>query len=195
MNLFRRTDVRYGRSPAPETPYQRAAAVWDERIGSARVQARNWRLIALGELAIVSGLALGLVCSRARHRDALGGADRPARPSPGNRTRRRRLPADRRPDRLASRPLHRGGAWGASRPDRRPPELGCARTTSPPQGRAGAERLRTGVRPLRQVGKVPGLHRNRQRHSRLARTASAWPGSSAATRTAASAPPSAGRRS
>ena len=56
MNPFRRADVRYGRSPAPETPYQRAAAVWDERIGSARVQARNWRLIALGELAIVGGL-------------------------------------------------------------------------------------------------------------------------------------------
>ena len=66
MNLFRRTDVRYGRSPAPETPYQRAAAVWDERIGSARVQARNWRLIALGELAIVGGLALGLVWQSAR---------------------------------------------------------------------------------------------------------------------------------
>jgi type IV secretory pathway TrbF-like protein len=66
MNLFRRTDVRYGRSPEPETPYQRAAQVWDERIGSARVQAKNWRLMALGELAIVGGLALGLVWQSAR---------------------------------------------------------------------------------------------------------------------------------
>ncbi len=66
MNPFRRTDVRYGRTPAPETPYQQAAAVWDERIGSARVQARNWRLIALGELAVVGGLALGLVWQSAR---------------------------------------------------------------------------------------------------------------------------------
>ena len=66
MNLFRRADVRYGRSPAPETPYQRAAAVWDDRIGSARVQARNWRLVALGELAIVGGLSLGLVWQSAR---------------------------------------------------------------------------------------------------------------------------------
>ncbi len=66
MNPFRRADVRYGRSPAPETPYQRAAAVWDERIGDARVQARNWRLIALGELAVVGGLALGLVWVSAR---------------------------------------------------------------------------------------------------------------------------------
>ncbi len=49
--MFRRPSVRYGRTPEPETPYQRAAQAWDERIGSARVQARNWRLMALGELA------------------------------------------------------------------------------------------------------------------------------------------------
>jgi hypothetical protein len=48
--LFRRASVRYGRTPEPETPYQKAAQVWDERIGSARVQARNWRLIAFGNL-------------------------------------------------------------------------------------------------------------------------------------------------
>ncbi|KAI5932390.1 Unconventional myosin-XV [Manis javanica] len=29
-------------------PYQSAAQVWDERIGSARVQARNWRFMAFG---------------------------------------------------------------------------------------------------------------------------------------------------
>ena len=34
------------------TPYQKAAQVWDERIGSARVQAHNWRLMALGSLAL-----------------------------------------------------------------------------------------------------------------------------------------------
>ncbi len=66
MNPFHRSDVRYGRTPAPETPYQRAAQVWDERIGSARVQARNWRLIALGELGVVGALALGLVWQSAR---------------------------------------------------------------------------------------------------------------------------------
>ena len=43
MNLFRRPTVRYGLTPEPETPYQRAGQAWDERIGSARVQARNWR--------------------------------------------------------------------------------------------------------------------------------------------------------
>lgn len=43
--------ARYGATPAPETPYQRAGQAWDERIGSARVQAANWRLAALGLLA------------------------------------------------------------------------------------------------------------------------------------------------
>jgi type IV secretion system protein TrbF len=50
--MFPRASVRYGRTPEPETPYQKAAQVWDERIGSARVQARNWRLIALGNSAL-----------------------------------------------------------------------------------------------------------------------------------------------
>ena len=42
--LFRRASVRYGRTPEPETPYHKAAQIWDERIGAARIQARNWRL-------------------------------------------------------------------------------------------------------------------------------------------------------
>ena len=61
MSIFRRSSVRYGRTPEPETPYQRAAQVWDERIGSARVQARNWRLMAFGSLILSCGLAGGLV--------------------------------------------------------------------------------------------------------------------------------------
>jgi type IV secretion system protein VirB5 len=58
---FRRAVQRYGRTPEPETPYQKAAQVWDERIGSARVQARNWRLMALGALALSAGLSGGLL--------------------------------------------------------------------------------------------------------------------------------------
>tara|TARA_R110002096_G_scaffold425908_3_gene635019 strand:- start:1315 stop:2013 length:699 start_codon:yes stop_codon:yes gene_type:complete len=42
---------------APVTPYQKAAEVWDERIGSARVQAKNWRLIAFALIAVVILLA------------------------------------------------------------------------------------------------------------------------------------------
>lgn len=59
--MFKRSSVRYGRTPAPATPYQKAAQVWDERIGSARVQACNWRLMAFGCLLLSGGLASGLV--------------------------------------------------------------------------------------------------------------------------------------
>ncbi|KAF1003178.1 MAG: hypothetical protein GAK28_04874 [Luteibacter sp.] len=38
---FKRPLVRYGDTPQPATPYHAAAQVWDERIGSARVQAKN----------------------------------------------------------------------------------------------------------------------------------------------------------
>jgi type IV secretion system protein VirB5 len=61
MTLFKRPSVRYGTSPTPVTPYQKAAQVWDERIGAARVQARNWRLMALGSLALTGGLGAALV--------------------------------------------------------------------------------------------------------------------------------------
>jgi type IV secretory pathway TrbF-like protein len=64
--MFRRPIVRYGRTPAPETPYQRAGQVWDDRIGSARVQAKNWRLAFFGTLMLSGGLAGGLVWQSAR---------------------------------------------------------------------------------------------------------------------------------
>jgi type IV secretion system protein VirB5 len=54
MNPFRRHSSRFGREPAPDTPYQRAAQVWDDRIGSVRAQAYNWRLMAFGALAVLS---------------------------------------------------------------------------------------------------------------------------------------------
>ena len=57
---FKRSQLHYGQTEAPVTPYQKAAQVWDERIGSARVQARNWRFMAFGCLGLVGGLALQL---------------------------------------------------------------------------------------------------------------------------------------
>jgi len=57
--LFKRSLQRYGRTPEPETPYQRAGQLWDERIGSARSQARNWRLIAFGCLGLATALGAG----------------------------------------------------------------------------------------------------------------------------------------
>ncbi|WOK36143.1 conjugal transfer protein TrbF [Sphingomonas sp. C3-2] len=64
--MFKRPSIRYGKAVDPDTPYQRAAQAWDDRIGSARIQARNWRLIAFGCLAVSAGLAGGLVWQGAR---------------------------------------------------------------------------------------------------------------------------------
>ena len=59
--MFKRPAVHYGKLPRPETPYHRAAQVWDERIGSARVQAKNWRLMAYGSLVLSAGLSAALI--------------------------------------------------------------------------------------------------------------------------------------
>ncbi|YBV94003.1 conjugal transfer protein TrbF (plasmid) [Phyllobacteriaceae bacterium JZ32] len=66
MSFFKRPAAHYGKTPQPETPYQRAAQVWDERIGSARVQARNWRYMAFGCLILSAGFAAALVWQSAR---------------------------------------------------------------------------------------------------------------------------------
>jgi len=59
--VFRRAMQRYGHTPSPETPFQRAGQLWDERIGSARVQARNWRLMAFGCLGLTMLMSGGLL--------------------------------------------------------------------------------------------------------------------------------------
>ena len=63
---FHRPSVRYGDTPKPVTPYQKAAQVWDERLGSSRVQAHNWRLAALGStgLSVLLGLILSVFVGR-----------------------------------------------------------------------------------------------------------------------------------
>jgi type IV secretion system protein TrbF len=64
--MFTRPSIRYGMTPEAVTPYQRAAQVWDDRIGSARVQARNWRLACFGALTLAGLLAGGLIWQSAR---------------------------------------------------------------------------------------------------------------------------------
>lgn len=59
--ILKRAVQRYGLTPEPETPYQRAGQVWDERIGSARIQAHNWRLMAFGTLGLTTLLSAALV--------------------------------------------------------------------------------------------------------------------------------------
>jgi type IV secretion system protein VirB5 len=58
--IFRRAQLRYSDTPVPVTPYQAAAQAWDDRIGSARVQAHHWRLMAFGcfGLALIAAGAL-----------------------------------------------------------------------------------------------------------------------------------------
>jgi len=64
--MFRRDSVRYAKTPEPVLPYQKAAQAWDERMGSARVQARNWRIMALGCLALSVGTSTALVWQSTR---------------------------------------------------------------------------------------------------------------------------------
>lgn len=66
MTPFKRPAAHYGKTPQPETPYQKAGQVWDERIGSARVQARNWRMMAFGSLVLTAGFAAALVWQSGR---------------------------------------------------------------------------------------------------------------------------------
>ncbi len=64
--IFKRSTTTYGKTPEPVTPFQKAAQVWDERIGAARVQARNWRLMAFGCLALATGLSGGVIWQTGR---------------------------------------------------------------------------------------------------------------------------------
>ena len=64
--MFKRPSTHYGKAPEPETPYQRAAQVWDDRIGASRIQAKNWRLMAFGSLILTAGFATALVVQSAR---------------------------------------------------------------------------------------------------------------------------------
>jgi type IV secretory pathway TrbF-like protein len=64
--MFKRPAVHYGKTPEPETRHQNGRQVWDERMGSARVQAKNWRLAFFSCQPIIAGLAAGLVWATAR---------------------------------------------------------------------------------------------------------------------------------
>lgn len=82
MSPFKRAAQRYGLTPEPETPYQRASQLWDDRIGSARVQARNWRFVAFACLGLTGILIAANVWQSTQSRitpyvvevDALGEA-------------------------------------------------------------------------------------------------------------------------
>lgn len=64
--MFSRSTVRYGTTPPPETPYQRARQAWDDRIGSATVQARSWRLACFGTMGLSTLLAGAMIWQASR---------------------------------------------------------------------------------------------------------------------------------
>src|SRR3546814_6319837 len=63
---FRRSATHYGDTSAAVTPYQKAAQAWDDRIGSSRVQAKNWRTAAFLSLGMSLAMAGGLVWQAGR---------------------------------------------------------------------------------------------------------------------------------
>lgn len=60
MNPFKKETSKY-ESPESQTPYQRAKLEWDERIGNARTQAKNWRIVAILALFAIILLLATLV--------------------------------------------------------------------------------------------------------------------------------------
>ena len=66
--VFSRALQRYGQPVEPETPYQHAGQIWDERIGSARAQAKNWRLVSFGTLGLALLLGGGVLWQASQSR-------------------------------------------------------------------------------------------------------------------------------
>lgn len=64
--MFKRSTGTYGQTPEPVTPYQQATQVWDQRMGTAHAQARNWRLMAFGCLTLALGLSGGVIWQAGR---------------------------------------------------------------------------------------------------------------------------------
>ena len=110
-------------TPQPATPYQAAAQVWDDRIGSSRVQAKNWRFMAFGCLLLALLMAGGLVWRSAQsivtpyviEVDQAGQVD-------GRRS-RHAVPARRCADRFPSGAFRHAGSLAVHRPDRGAAEL------------------------------------------------------------------------
>lgn len=69
-NPFKEEAANY-KGEEPVTPYQRAQQEWDMRIGSSRMQARNWRICAFFSLLIVVILAGVVVLVLTSHKDRI----------------------------------------------------------------------------------------------------------------------------
>lgn len=69
-NPFKKESASF-KSEEPLTPYQRAQQEWDLRIGIARVQAKNWRLVAVFSLLIALLLVVTLLVVLGSRKDRL----------------------------------------------------------------------------------------------------------------------------
>lgn len=69
-NPFKKEQVTFKTEP-PISPYQKARAEWDERIGSSRVEAYSWRMIALLAILIAAFLLVALIVEQKSHQDRL----------------------------------------------------------------------------------------------------------------------------
>jgi len=65
-SALRRAPLRFSNPSEPATPYQKAAQVWAQHLGSARIQATNWRLAALGSTSLSALLSVALAISAGR---------------------------------------------------------------------------------------------------------------------------------
>jgi len=59
--MWKRNQFKYGTAPIPETPYQKAKQVVDNRLGSALLRGKNWRLAFFGQTMISAILAGGFI--------------------------------------------------------------------------------------------------------------------------------------
>lgn len=64
--MFAQRRLETGTSMPQETPYQRAAQAWDNRIGNAYAHARNWRLMAFVMAGVSCIFATGFVYEATR---------------------------------------------------------------------------------------------------------------------------------
>lgn len=58
---WKRASSKFGKTPVPETPYQKAQQVVDNRLGSALVRGKNWRMAFFGQTALCAMLAGGFI--------------------------------------------------------------------------------------------------------------------------------------
>ena len=61
MWKWKRNQSKYGQTPVPETPYQKAKQVVDNRHGSALVRGKNWRMACFGSFGLSFLLASGMI--------------------------------------------------------------------------------------------------------------------------------------